>query len=40
MLKAALENGRKAIGIEKMPKYVEIAHERLNGVTPMMELLA
>lgn len=33
---AALQNGHTYIGIEKMPQYVDVSHERLAKVQPAL----
>ena len=33
---AALQNGARYIGIEKMQKYVDVTHERLGKVQPTL----
>jgi DNA modification methylase len=39
-LLVATEHGRQAIGIELNPKYIKLAHQRLDGVQPRLEVAA
>lgn len=37
---AAMQSGRRGIGIELNPKYVELANQRISAITPNMFLEA
>ncbi len=39
-LLVATEHGRQAIGIELNPEYIKLAHQRLDGVQPRLEVAA